>query len=94
MKVAEILDKKADYINKKGSSPEEIAQKILKLLKTFSNGCKRRDIDMACYHMISTLKNDKQKDKMIQNILTKLKKSEVIDKIGEKRNVIWILKKE
>ena len=30
MKVAEILDKKADYINKKGSSPEEIAQKILK----------------------------------------------------------------
>ena len=29
-KVAEILDKKADYINKKGSSPEEIAQKILK----------------------------------------------------------------
>jgi ATP-dependent DNA helicase RecG len=30
MKVAEILDQKADYINKKGSSPEEIAQKILK----------------------------------------------------------------
>ena len=29
-KVAEILDKKADYINKKGSSPEEIAKKILK----------------------------------------------------------------
>ena len=94
MKVAEMLDKKADYINKKGSSPEEIAQKILKLLKTFPNGCKRRDIDVACYHMISTLKNDKQKDKMIQNILTKLKKSEAIVKIGEKSNVIWILKKE
>jgi len=94
MKVAEMLDKKADYINKKGSSPEEIAQKILKLLKTFPNGCKRRDIDIACYHMISTLKNDKQKDKMIQNILTKLKKSEAIDKIGEKSNVTWVLKKE
>ena len=93
-KVSEILGQKADYINKKGSSPEEIAQKILKLLKTFPNGCNRRDIDGACYYMISTLKNDKQKDKMIQNILTKLKKSKVIDKIGEKRNAIWILKKE
>ena len=31
---------------------------------------------------------------MIQNILTKLKKSEAIVKIGEKSNVIWILKKE
>jgi ATP-dependent DNA helicase RecG len=30
MKVAEILDQKADYINKKGLNPEEIAQKILK----------------------------------------------------------------
>ena len=30
IKVAEMLDKKADYINKKGSSPEEIAKKILK----------------------------------------------------------------
>ena len=40
------------------------------------------------------MSNDKQKDKMIQNILTKLKKSEAIDKIGEKSNVIWIQKKE
>ena len=30
MKVAEILDQKADYINKKGSNPEEISEKNLK----------------------------------------------------------------
>ena len=30
MKVAEILDQKADYINKKSSNPEEISEKNLK----------------------------------------------------------------
>ena len=30
MKVAEMLDKKTDYINKKSSSPEEISEKNLK----------------------------------------------------------------
>jgi ATP-dependent DNA helicase RecG len=94
-KVAEILDQKADYINKKGSSNDEIAQKILKLLKEFPRGCNRREIDEVCYHMISTLKNDKQKDKMIQNILTKLKKKEMIEKInGATRGVVWKIKRE
>jgi ATP-dependent DNA helicase RecG len=94
-KVAEILDQKADYINKKGSSNDEIAQKILKLLKEFPRGCNRREIDQVCYHMISTLKNDKQKDKMIQNILTKLKKKEMIEKInGATRGVVWKIKRE
>jgi hypothetical protein len=93
-KVAEILDQKADYINKKGSSNEEIAQKILKLLKEFPDGCDRREIDQVCYHMISTLKTDKQKNKMIQNILSKLKKIGSIEKKGEKKNAIWIAKIE
>jgi hypothetical protein len=45
--------------------------------------------------MISTLKNDKQKDKMIQNILTKLKKKEMIEKInGATRGVVWKIKRE
>jgi len=30
MKVPEILDQKAEYINKKGSNPEEISEKNLK----------------------------------------------------------------
>jgi len=42
--------------------------------------------------MISTLKNDKQKDKMIENILAKLKKNGLIEKKGEKRNAIWFAK--
>ena len=91
-KVAEILDQKADYINKKGSSNEEIAQKILKLLKESPDGCNRREIDQECYHMISILKTDKQKNKMIENILGKLKKSGLIEKKGEKKNAIWITK--
>ena len=93
-KVAEILGQKADYINKKGSSNDEIAKRILKLLKEFPAGCNRREIDQVCYHMISTLKNDKQKNKMIENILAKLKKNRSIEKKGEKRNVIWIAKIE
>ncbi len=91
-KVAEILDQKGDYINKKGSSNEEIAQKILKLLKEFPGGCNRKDIDQACYYMISILKTNKQKNKMIENILAKLKKNGLIEKKGEKKNAIWIAK--
>ena len=91
-KVAEILDQKGDYINKKGSSNDEIAQKILKLLKEFPSGCNRKDIDQACYYMISILKTDKQKNKMIENILAKLKKNGLIEKKGEKKNAIWIIK--
>jgi hypothetical protein len=44
--------------------------------------------------MISTLKTDKQKNKMIQNILSKLKKNGSIEKKGEKKNAIWIAKIE
>jgi ATP-dependent DNA helicase RecG len=92
IKVAEILGKEAEYSEKKGSSNDEIAQKILKLLKESPPGCNRRKIDQVCYHMISTLKNDKQKDIMIQNILAKLKKTGLIEKKGEKKNAIWIAK--
>jgi ATP-dependent DNA helicase RecG len=92
IKVAEILGKEAEYSEKKGSSNNEIAQKILKLLKESPLGCNRREIDRVCYHMISTLKNDKQKDIMIQNILAKLKKTGLIEKKGEKKNAIWIAK--
>jgi len=73
-KVAEIIGKEAEYSEKKGSTTDEIAQKILKLLEASPDGRNRRDIDKECYQMISTLKNDKQKDKMIENILAKLKK--------------------
>jgi ATP-dependent DNA helicase RecG len=91
-KVAEILGKEAEYSEKKGSSNDEIAQTILKLLEASPDGRNRRDIDKECYHMISTLKNDKQKDKMIENILAKLKKNGLIEKKGEKRNAIWFAK--
>ena len=42
--------------------------------------------------MISILKTNKQKNKMIENILAKLKKNGLIEKKGEKKNAIWIAK--
>ena len=91
-KVSEILDQKADYINKKGASNAEIETKILKLLEAFPSGARRRDIDGVCYFMLSTTLTREKKDEKIQNILTKLKKLNLIYKIGSRKNCLWFKK--
>ena len=91
MKVAEMLDKKADYINKKGASNAEIETKILKLLEAFPSGARRRDIDEVCYHMLSTTLSSEQKDKKISNILNVLSKKNIIKNFGNDRNSLWKL---
>ena len=83
------MDKKADYINKKGASNAEIETKILKLLEAFPSGARRRDIDGVCYFMLSATLTREKKDEKIQNILTKLKKLNLIYKIGSRKNCLW-----
>jgi hypothetical protein len=65
---------------------------FLKLLVAFPSGARRRDIDEVCYFMLSTTLTPKKKDEKIQNILTKLKKLNLIYKMGYRKNCLWFKK--
>jgi ATP-dependent DNA helicase RecG len=89
--VAEIVDKRAQYIKNKGQSDSFYKQMIINYLKTWDKGTKRDFLRLLGEKLPDVL-SDKQKDDKIRNLLSFLRREgKIINVSPNRRSAIWEL---
>ncbi len=89
---AKSIDDSASYIKNKGFDDKYYKDLVVEYIKKYHKA-KRKDINDLLWDKLPASLSDKQKANKIHNILTALKKSEVIDKdTDNQQKSSWILK--
>ncbi len=93
-KIAEMVDEKAKYIQNKGFDDEHYKKLIISYLKKFGSA-KKKDFIELLFNKLPDVLDEKQKYNKIRNLLTALKKQNIIDTDSENQRIAnWILVKK
>jgi ATP-dependent DNA helicase RecG len=91
--IAEIIDKKAQYIKNKGFDDDFYKQLIIEYLTQFGSG-KKKDFMGLLLSKLPDVLSEKQKEYKVQNLLKSLKNSSTIHLDSENpRTASWVLSK-
>ncbi|MCK5097687.1 MAG: hypothetical protein KAR45_06260, partial [Desulfobacteraceae bacterium] len=88
--VHEVLNKKAEYIRKRGFDDKYYQDMILKYLEKYKK-VSRQDIEILLLDKMGDILIKEQKRKKIANMLQKMRRNSLITKVGGKRFSNWIL---
>lgn len=89
--IAEITDKKAEYIQNKGISDNQCKLMIKNYLNTYQSAT-REDIKKLIIDLLPRILTEKQKEDKIKNILQSLKRDNQIYNAGQStRKAVWKL---
>ena len=91
--ISEIVDKRTQYTKNKAMDDKYYMDLIISYLQQFNTATKSDLLELLT-DKFSDVLDDKQKDNKIRNLLTRMKKSGLIDRLSEnKRTGVWILTK-
>ena len=91
--VAKSIDEEADYIKKRAFDDQYYRDLIIKYLNKYGHATKAQLRNLIIDKLPDSL-NDDQKEGKVGNLLTSLRKKELIEVVGhEGRQPIWALKK-
>lgn len=91
LNVAKIVDGRAQYIKNKAMDDKYYEDLIISYLREFGSGKKSDFIDLLS-NKLSDVLDETQKDTKVKNLLTSMKKREIIDYAnGNKRTGVWVL---
>ena len=88
--VAAITSQKADYIRTRAQDDEFYAKLVTDYLKRFGKAS-RAELDNLLINKMSEILDQEQKKTKVANLLTKLRRAEVIENIGSKKVPEWVL---
>lgn len=89
--VAEIVDDKVSYIDRKGLDNKFFIDYIIDYLKQFEKAT-RTEINRFIYPKLPSDLSLEEKNKRVKYILTKMRKNNIIVNVGNDTKSIWILK--
>ncbi len=89
--IAQIVDKKVDYMENKGLGNNFYKDYIVDYLKKFKQAS-RREINQLIYPRLPLNYSDEDKKKKVQYLLTSLRQKDMIVNIGSDTKPIWKLK--
>ena len=89
--IANILDDKSNYIDRKGLDNKFYIDYIKEYLKKFEKA-NRQDINSFIYPKLPSDLSDDEKNRRVKYLLTRMRKLGIIENIGNYTNSIWILK--
>ena len=88
--VAAATSRKADYIRTRAQDDEFYAKLVTDYLEKFGRAS-RAELDNLLIGKMSEILDQEQKKKKVANLLTKLRRTEVIENIGPKKVPEWVL---
>ena len=88
--VAAATSRKADYIRTRAQDDEFYAKLVTDYLEKFGRAS-RAELDNLLIEKMSEILVQEQKKRKVANLLTKLRRAEVIENIGTKRVPEWVL---
>lgn len=88
--VAAATSRKADYIRTRAQDDEFYAKLVTDYLEKFGRAS-RAELDHLLIGKMSEILDQEQKKKKVANLLTKLRRTEVIENIGPKKVPEWVL---
>lgn len=88
-KVANVTDKKAQYIKNRAFDDSHYEKLILNFIDKYGSAT-RKDIDELIIDKLPEFLNNTQKRNKIGNILGKMKRSEVIENQGTYKKPKWV----
>lgn len=91
--IAQIVDKKVDYMENKGLDNTYYKDYIVNYLMQFEKAT-RQDINEFIYPKLPSTFTENDKDKRVTYLLTSLRKQNKITNIGSDTKSIWILKND
>ncbi len=89
--VAATVSRKAEYIRTRAQDDEFYAKLITDYLEKFGEAS-RAELDKLLIGKMSEILDQEQKKTKVANLLTKLKRAEVIENIGSRKAPKWVLK--
>ncbi len=89
--VAAVTASKAEYIRTRAQDDEHYVKMITDYLRKFTSAT-RRDVDDLIKDKLSEALDDSQKRNKISNLLTKMKRSGLIQNTGTKSHSTWELR--
>jgi len=92
MGVSQKLEQKAEYSKNKGFEKKYYLDLIIKAINEHGS-MTRHDIDELLWNKLPEWMTEVQKKNKIMNLITELRKSEIIENKGTTFNSIWMLKK-
>lgn len=92
-KVAKVTESKAEYIKMRAQDDDYYIKLVADFIKKFGKAS-REDIDKLLNKKLSDALDEEQKSKKIGNLLTKMRRSEVIVNKGSRTSPEWIIVKK
>lgn len=89
--IAQIVDKKVDYMENKGLGNKFYKDYIIDYLNQFKQAS-RKEVNELIYPRLPLSFSEEDKKKKVQYLLTSLRQKEIITNIGSDTKPIWVLK--
>lgn len=86
--IAQATDKRAEYIHFRGQDDSHYEKLILDYLETFKMAI-RADLDRLLWIKLSDALDDEQKERKVSNLLTKMRRNNLIQSSGPKKKTEW-----